>query len=171
MGNNIILTGMPACGKTTIGTLLEGILPHYTFVDTDSLIEKTQGLTITEIFEKYSEDYFRKLEYETILMVCNGNNKIISIGGGAFENPSSRAVLLKFGTVFYLKTDIDVLYLRISENKTRPLLQKENPMQILNQLLQKRERNYKKAHYTLDTNNLSSDEIVRFIVNATNFEG
>lgn len=169
MQNNIILVGMPASGKTTIGNLLSEKLSEYTLIDTDSLIEKTQGMKITEIFKNFSEDYFRKLEYETIQMVCSGgSNKIISIGGGAFENPNNRATLLKFGIVFYLKSELDILYYRISEDKTRPLLQNENPRQILENLLSKREENYKKAHYTIDTNNMSEEEIVRFIINATN---
>ena len=168
MSNNIILVGMPASGKTTIGNLLSGKLAKYTLIDTDNLIEKTQGMTITNIFAKYSEDYFRKLEYETIQMVCSGTNKIISVGGGAFENPNNRATLLKFGKVFYLKSDLDILYYRISQDKTRPLLQNKNPKQILEKLLLKREENYKKAHFTIDTSSTSEDEIVRFIINAAN---
>lgn len=165
---NIILIGMPASGKTTIGNLLAERLPDYTLIDTDSVIEKTQGLSISEIFEKFSEDYFRKLEYDTIKMIANGDKKIISIGGGAFENPDNRATLLNFGKVFYLKSDLDVLYYRISLDSSRPLLQKENPKQVLENLLRKREENYKKAHYTIDTENLDKDEIVRLIINETN---
>ncbi len=169
MPNNIILVGMPASGKTTIGNLLSDKLPDYTLIDTDSLIEKTQGISITEIFNKYSEDYFRKLEYETIQMVCTGGTqKIISIGGGAFENPNNRATLLKFGKVFYLKSDLDILYYRISKDSSRPLLQNENPKLVLQNLLSKREENYKKAHFTIDTGNMREDEIVRFIINAAN---
>ena len=165
MTPNIILIGMPASGKTTIGQELSKHLVDYTFIDTDSFIEKTEGLKITEIFAKYSEDYFRKLEYDAIKLLCAGQQKIISIGGGAFENPDNRATLLKFGIVFYLKSDLDVLYYRIVNDSTRPLLQKENPKQVLAELLQKREENYKRAHYTIDTNLLNEDEIVRLIIN------
>ena len=169
MPNNIILVGMPASGKTTIGNLLSEKLPDYTLIDTDSLIEKTQGLSITEIFKKYSEDYFRKLEYETIQMVCSGSSKkIVSIGGGAFENPNNRATLLKFGKVFYLKSDLDILYYRISKDSSRPLLQNENPKQVLQNLLSKREENYKKANYTIDTTVMNENEIIRFIIDAAN---
>ena len=166
---NIILVGMPASGKTTIGRLLSEQLPDYTLVDTDGFIEKTQGMSITEIFKKYSEDYFRKLEHDTIQILCQGKGKkIISIGGGAFENPDNRAALLKFGKVFYLKSDLDVLYYRISKDSTRPLLQNENPKAVLSTLLSKREENYQKAHYTIDTNDLVQEEIVRFILDAAN---
>lgn len=168
MISNIILVGMPASGKTTIGKLLNAKLVDYTLIDTDSIIEKTQGMKISEIFAKYSEDYFRKLEYDTIKMVCAGNKKIISIGGGAFENPDNRSTLLKFGKVFYLKSALDVLYYRISEDKTRPLLQNKNPKKVLEELLVKREENYKKAHVTIDTDNLEESEIVRLILNETN---
>lgn len=169
MNNNIILVGMPASGKTTIGNLLSQKLTNYTLIDTDSLIEKTQGMTISDIFKKHSEDYFRKLEHDTIQMVCSsGNNKIISVGGGAFENPNNRATLLKFGLVFYLKSDLDILYYRISEDTSRPLLQNENPKQILENLLKKREENYQKAHFTIDTSSMNEDEIIRFIINETN---
>ena len=168
MTNNIILIGMPASGKTTIATEIAQSFPELTLIDTDAVIEKTQGIKITKIFKKYSEDYFRKLEYDTIKMVCQGNNKIISIGGGAFENPDDRATLLNFGKVFYLKSSLDVLYYRISEDKTRPLLQTENPRKALENLLTKREENYKKAHYTIDTDNLSLEEIIRQITDEAN---
>ena len=165
---NIVLIGMPASGKTTIGNLLAERLPDYTLIDTDSVIEKTQGLSISEIFEKFSEDYFRKLEYDTIKMIAKGDKKIISIGGGAFENPDNRATLLNFGKVFYLKSDLDVLYYRISKDMTRPLLQKENPKKVLENMLTKREENYKKAHYIVDTSSMQEDEIIRFILDETN---
>ena len=123
-------------------------------------------MSISDIFKKFSEDYFRKLEHDTIQMVCSGSNKIISVGGGAFENPNNRAALLKFGKVFYLKSDLDILYYRISHDKTRPLLQNENPKQVLEKMLLKREENYRKAHFTVDTDKMNEDEIVRFIINA-----
>ena len=171
MGYNIILVGMPASGKSTIGTLLAERIKTYTLIDTDTLIEKTVGMSIAEYFKKFSEDEFRKLEYDTIKMICTGEGRIISIGGGAFENPDTRATLLKFGKVFYLKSDLDILYYRLINDATRPLLQNKNPQEVLRNLMLKREENYLKAHYTIDTNNLSKEEIVEIIlgyINETN---
>lgn len=165
---NVVLIGMPASGKSTIGRLLLEKLVDYTLIDTDSLIERTQGMKISEIFKKYSEDYFRKLEYDTIKLVCTGKNKIISIGGGAFENPDSRCTLLNFGKVFYLKSDIDVLYYRVSKDSSRPLLENENPHQVLENLLKKREQNFLKAHFVIDTSELSEEEIVEKILGSIN---
>ena len=168
MADNIILIGMPASGKSTIGTLLAEKLPNYTLLDTDAIIEKTQGMKIAEIFEKYSEDYFRKLEYDTIKLVCTGKNKIISIGGGAFENPDSRGTLLRFGKVIYLKSDLDVLYYRISNDSSRPLLNTDNPKETLEKLLKKREENYTKAHFIIDTTNKDENEILDSILGSIN---
>ena len=165
METNIILIGMPASGKTTIGSLLAEKLVDYTFIDTDSFIEKIQGMTISEIFKKYSEDYFRKLEYDAIKLICsNGRKKIVSIGGGAFENPDNRMTLLNFGKVFYLKSDLDVLYYRVSNDITRPLLQNENPRAVLEKLLKKREENFLKAHQIIDTSNLDEEEVINIIL-------
>lgn len=165
---NIVLIGMPASGKTTIGNLLAERL-GYILIDTDSFIEKTSGMMIAEIFEKYSEDYFRKLEYDAIKLVCSGaGKKIVSIGGGAFENPDTRNTLLNFGKVFYLKSDLDVLYYRISNDTSRPLLQANNPKEVLENLLAKREENYLKAHHVIDTSKLDIDEIIKFILGSMN---
>ena len=168
METNIILIGMPASGKTTIGLALAEKLNNYTLIDTDSVIERTQGMSISKIFEKYSEDYFRKLEYDTIKLVCSGTKKIISVGGGAFENPDNRITLLKFGKVFYLKSELDVLYYRISKDTSRPLLNNNNPRFVLESLLKKRENNYQKAHSIIDTYNLSEEEIVEYIIGSIN---
>ena len=167
MVTNIILVGMPGCGKTTIGALLAEKLPDYVHIDLDSVIERTAGMKISDIFEKYSEDYFRKLEYDTIKLCCAGSKRIISTGGGAFENPDNRATLLKFGKVFYLKTNPDILYDRLKEDSARPLLQKENPKEILNNMLKKREQNYIKAHYIVDTDLLDLNEIIGLILDET----
>ena len=168
MNANIILVGMPASGKSTIGALLAEKL-NYIFIDTDTLIEKTNGLSISDIFKQYSEDYFRKLEYDIIKLVCsNGYNKIISVGGGAFENPDSRSTLLNFGKVFYLKSDLDVLYYRVKNDSSRPLLNNENPKEILEKLLKKREENFLKAHYVINTSDLDENQVIEKILGSIN---
>ena len=168
MGNNIVLIGMPGVGKSYYSKKISTILDNYTVFDIDSIIEKTLGLSVADIFKNYSEDYFRKLEYDTIKNISHGKNKILSIGGGAFENPDTRNTLLNFGIVFYLKSDLEVLSLRVSKDRNRPLLQDKNPLEALGNLLEKREENYKKAHFTVDTTLYDDDEIVRYIIGKAN---
>ena len=67
-----------------------------------------------------------------------------------------------------MKSDLDVLYYRISKDVTRPLLQSENPREVLENLLKKREDNYLKAHITIDTDDLSNKEIVNVILGSIN---
>ena len=82
---NLILIGMMASGKSTIGRLLAKKL-NLKFFDTDFIIEKRAEMKIVEIFQKKGEPYFRNLEKKIILNLLNKNNCVISLGGGAFIN-------------------------------------------------------------------------------------
>ena len=85
LNKNLILIGMMASGKSTIGRLLAKKL-NLKFFDTDFIIEKKVKMRIFEIFQKKGEPYFRNLEKKIILNLLNKNNCVISLGGGAFIN-------------------------------------------------------------------------------------
>ena len=163
---NVILVGMPASGKTTIGNKLAEILPNYILCDTDSIIEKTSGLKIVEIFSKYSEDYFRKLEYDTIKLVCTGKNKIISVGGGAFENKDTREFLLRNSVVIYLETSADIIFERIKTDTSRPLLCDNMTIEKITEIMNLRKQNYQSATYTINTDNKTPTQIAQDIIGA-----
>ena len=120
--NNIVLVGMMGAGKSTVAKSLVNLLNDYSIQDVDSLIEQKMSLSISEIFDKYGEQEFRKIESEVIEETCQKNKTIISTGGGAFENPINRKVLLNSGKVFYLYAPSQVLYDRIKTQGDRPLL-------------------------------------------------
>lgn len=148
---NIVLVGMPGAGKTYIGGKLSKLLAHFDYIDTDNEIEKTMGFSVSEIFEKYSEKYFRKLENKIIKTVSQNKNCIISIGGGAFENSENIKLLSKNGITFYLKAPAKELFKRIEKETHRPLLAGDSSEMIIEKLLIKREKNYFKAHFVIDT--------------------
>lgn len=148
---NIVLVGMPGAGKSYIGGKLAKLLAHFTYVDTDNEIEKSTGLTVCEIFEQHSEQYFRKLENKIIKEFSQTRNHIISIGGGAFENPENIKLLSQNGFTFYLRTPAKELFRRIENETHRPLLKEDSPQQIIEKLLIKREKNYFKANFVIDT--------------------
>ena len=166
--DNIILIGMMGAGKTTVANYLSEMLPNYKMVDVDSVIEDAEGLTIPEIFEMYTEIGFRRIESLTIEEIANSSQQVISTGGGAFENEENRKVLLNSGKVFYLYAPAEVLYDRIKTQSNRPLLQCENPEETFRDLLDKRDSNYRKADYIIDTGSLSPELVAKEILRRVN---
>ncbi len=105
---NIVLIGMPGCGKSTVGALLAEKLQRE-LLDTDSEIIKADGRTIPEIFAESGEPFFRKLETDTAENVGKKLGKIIATGGGAVMKKENRDALKQNGTVIYLKKDLSLL--------------------------------------------------------------
>ncbi len=105
---NIVLTGMPGSGKTTIGRVLSQ-LTGKKFVDTDDLIVQKSGMPITENFEKFGENYFRDLETEVIKEVSLNNDSVISTGGGAILRQENINNLKHNGVIFFLERELSEL--------------------------------------------------------------
>lgn len=166
--NNVVLVGMMGAGKSTVAKSLINLLKDYSIEDIDSLIEQKMSLSISEIFDNYGEQEFRQIESEVIEETCLKNKTIISTGGGAFENPTNRKVLLNSGKVFYLYAPSQVLYDRIKTQGDRPLLQCENPEQVFIDLLEKRDKNYRKADYIIDTTSLNPEQVAREVLRRGN---
>lgn len=163
----IVLTGMMGSGKTTIAKLLSEKL-NIKYIDIDSYIEKQEGMKISEIFTKKGENYFRSLEQKIILSVFIPENSVISLGGGAFENKKIREFLLKNSTVIYLKTSSEIIYERIKNNTTRPLLCGNMSIEKIDQILRKREKNYESAPIIINTDNKTPERIIEEITGVLN---
>lgn len=164
MKNNIILVGMMGAGKTFIGRCLKSEMPHLLLIDVDDYIETTQNMKISEIFQKYGEDYFRNLETDSIKEIVKSENQIISLGGGAFEREENRNILNMNGYTVYLKADAEILYNRIKNESHRPLLKNGFGVEQVNEILSNREHNYLKSRIIIETANKSSKEIIKEII-------
>lgn len=105
---NIILTGMPGAGKTTIGKYLAEALGRE-FIDTDELIVRKTGKEITEIFNELGESGFRDIESEVIAEVSLKNGSIISTGGGAILREDNIRSLKHNGVIFFLDRELSEL--------------------------------------------------------------
>jgi len=106
---NIVLTGMPASGKSSIGKFLSKELERE-FVDTDTLIEEKTGMTIPEIFKKYGEDFFRDTESEVIEETArNKRGAVISTGGGAVLREENTDRLKRNGKVYFIDRPLNLL--------------------------------------------------------------
>ena len=128
---NIVLIGMMAAGKTTIGSKLAKKL-NYNFFDVDFEIEKLENNKIINIFENKGESYFRKVEEKLSLNFVEKNNCVISLGGGAFINENIRKKIQKNSHSFWLNWKIKTILDRVSKNKKRPLALKLNDIDLEN---------------------------------------
>ena len=126
---NIVLVGMPGCGKTTIGTVLA---EHYgrKLVDMDALIVEKAGMTIPEIFALQGETGFRKIEAEVAKEVGKEKELVISTGGGVIVTPENHDALRQNATVVFINRDISVL-----PTDGRPLSQKNSLQEMYNKRL------------------------------------
>lgn len=120
-------------GKSTVGRRLAARL-GLTFVDADEEIEKAAGMTISEMFERYGEGYFRDGERRVIARLLDDEPKVIATGGGAFMQEETRALILDQGTAIWLDADIDTLVDRVSRREGRPLLKGKDPRVVLTEL-------------------------------------
>lgn len=105
---NIVLIGMPASGKSSVGKILSEKL-NMPFIDTDSLIEKQQGCTISQIFEKHGEAVFRSIESDVIKQVSVRQGCIIATGGGAILRQENVMALKQNGVLYFLDRDLCLL--------------------------------------------------------------
>lgn len=129
---NIVLTGYMASGKSTIGRKLSELTGR-TLIDTDTIVEKNAGITISEIFEKYGEEHFRKLEAEACKIAAGEEYAIIATGGGAVLRGENIEALRKNGIIFNLEPDEETIINRLFKKKTdRPLVKDAASEAILN---------------------------------------
>ncbi|MDX1508020.1 MAG: shikimate kinase AroK [Woeseiaceae bacterium] len=148
---NIFLIGPMGAGKSAVGRQL-GRLLHLTFVDSDEEIEKRTGVDIPFIFEKEGEAGFRKREASAIDDLSRMDGVVLATGGGAVTDAQSRSYLGARGFVVYLKTSVEQQLKRTLRGRQRPLLESEDPRQVLEKLMVDREPMYLEiADMTVET--------------------
>ena len=174
--NIFYLAGFMASGKSTIGPIVANIL-GWNFFDLDKEIEKRENRKITKIFGEEGEDYFRRKETEILKEICEGENLIISLGGGTLITRENREFIKKCGNLIFLSSSPEVAYRRLKHKKDRPILLADNneeaaenvAMERIELLMQERMKYYKKADYCIDTDKESigttADKISRIIFN------
>lgn len=151
---NVILIGMPGCGKSTNGRLLAKAL-NKQFVDADEKIVELAGCSIPEIFQSHGEEYFRKLETQALAEICKGSGQVIATGGGCVTRPENIPLLHQNGTVIWLRRPVEQL-----PTAGRPLSQAND----LNRMYEVRMPLYQRcAHYTIDCGPSPEETVKRLI--------
>ncbi len=162
-GRSVVLVGMMGAGKTSVGKRLAAKL-GLPFVDADAEIEAGAQLTISEIFERFGEAYFREGERKVIARLLASGPMVLATGGGAFMNPSTRANIAKHGVSIWLKPGFDILLARVRKKSNRPLLKTANPEETLRRLLEERSPIYALADFTIELLDAAHDAVVEAIL-------
>lgn len=160
----IILTGFMGTGKSVVGRCLAERL-GLSFLDLDVLIKEEAGMSIPEIFASDGEPGFRRMEREQIARVANCGNSVIATGGGALLDPENIRTIKTGGAVLVcLQAAPEVILKRIKAESHRPLLQVPDRMVRIRELLEQRASSYAQADLSVETSELSVEEIVDRIV-------
>lgn len=155
--NNIILTGMPASGKSTLGVVLAKTAGMF-FLDTDLMIQGATGRLLQEIIDKDGMEEFLRIEEEVLVRV-KAENAVIATGGSAIYSERGMKHLQSIGRIVYLELPLEEIQRRLKNIKTRGIAM--NPGENLEDLYQKRIPLYEKyADLTLRTLGLSLEESV-----------
>jgi shikimate kinase len=163
MMKNIILTGFMGTGKTAVGKELSRLL-NMKLIDVDSEIEKSEKMTINEIFTHFGEARFREIETEMVKKISQSKNVIISTGGGVVLKQENIDILKKNGVIFWLTASPETILNRTGNSNKRPLLQTENPLTRIKELLSFRKPFYEKADIMIDTEGKSPLQIAEEII-------
>ncbi|WP_373526180.1 shikimate kinase [Nostoc sp.] len=142
-GVNLYLIGMMGVGKTTVGRLLAKEL-SYGFVDTDNVIAQATGKSINELFAQVGETGFRQLESDVLAQVCAFTKLTIATGGGIVLRRENWGYL-HHGLIVWLDAPVELIYSRLVEDTTRPLLQDADLKGRLRSLLEERTPLYSQA--------------------------
>jgi shikimate kinase len=146
----IVLVGMMGAGKTAIGRRLARAL-DWPFKDADAAIEAAAGTTIANIFAEIGEPAFRVKERQVIARLLTGERHVLALGGGAFMDPDTRALVRARGFSIWLRAEVDVLLRRTSTPGKRPLLAGGDPRERLTSLLAHRTPVYAEADLVVDS--------------------
>ncbi|MGC2748850.1 MAG: shikimate kinase, partial [Pseudolabrys sp.] len=150
---SIVLVGMMGAGKSSIGRRLAARL-GIPFIDADAEIESAAGMTISEIFDKHGEPYFRAGEARVIARLLDNGPQVLATGGGSLMDAQTRTLIGEKGVSIWLKADIEVLLKRTKRRNDRPLAEK------IKDLLPIREPLYAQADIVVQSRDEPHDNIV-----------
>lgn len=143
----LYLCGFMGCGKTTIGKIVAKKLGKK-LVDLDAYIEEKENMKISEIFEKYGEEYFREKESQALKeLECTG--AVVATGGGALLSDKNGEIAKKSGVVFHIDTPFAFCYNRIKDDKNRPIAYNSTKEQLQERYNFRRPLYQKHSHYTV----------------------
>ena len=141
---NIFLIGFMGAGKSTISDYLKNALAM-DVVEMDQCIVERQGMSISDIFETYGEEYFRELETNLLIEMQSQSNVVVSCGGGVPMRERNVVEMKKNGRVVLLTAKPETILERVKDNHDRPLLENNKTVPFIADLMEKRREKYEAA--------------------------
>ena len=141
---NIFLIGFMGAGKSTISDYLKNALAM-DVVEMDQCIVERQGMSISDIFETYGEEYFRELETNLLIEMQSQSNVVVSCGGGVPMRERNVVEMKKNGRVVLLTAKPETILDRVKDNHDRPLLENNKTVPFIADLMEKRRTKYEAA--------------------------
>ncbi|MDP0930252.1 shikimate kinase [Paracoccus onubensis] len=157
MKRHIVMIGMMGAGKTAVGSELARQL-RVNFTDSDAEIETAAAMSVSEIFARDGEAFFRDRETQILSRILQGRPGVVSTGGGAWMQAGNRELIAARGLSVWLKCDLATLWQRVRQRSTRPLLRTADPKGTLARLIEQRYPTYAEADITFDANSNDSIE-------------
>ncbi|MCP4447203.1 MAG: helix-turn-helix domain-containing protein [Myxococcales bacterium] len=163
----IALLGVRGAGKSSVGAQL-ATRRSVAFVEIDELIENAAGLSLSEIFEMHGEDYYRKLEYESLRVTLTDNRPVVVATGGSIVNHQENFALIQGSacTVWLRARPQDHWNRVIEQGDERPMAENPHAYSELKTLLATRERLYASANFVVDTGDKNIEQVVLSVAEA-----
>lgn len=165
LDRTIVLVGMMGAGKTAVGRRLAQAL-DWPFADADLAIEAAAGTTISNIFEEIGEAAFRVKERQVIARLLDERRQVLALGGGAFVDPETRALVRSRAISVWLRAELDVLVRRTARRNDRPLLAGGDVRERLSALLELRNPIYAEADLAVDSGKGPLADVVERLLKA-----
>ena len=141
---NIVLIGFMGTGKSTISEFLKNSFAMEV-IEMDQIIAEREGMTISDIFEVYGEQYFRNLETNLLIEMQSKTNVVISCGGGTPMRECNVVEMKKNGRVVLLTAKPETILDRVKDSHDRPLIENNKTVPFIADLMEKRREKYEAA--------------------------
>ena len=161
---NILLIGFMGAGKSTVADYMKKAY-YMDVVEMDQIIAERQGMSISEIFEKYGEEFFRDLETALLVEMQSRKNVVISCGGGVPMRERNIKEMKKNGRVVLLTAKPETILERVKDDHNRPLLEGKKNVEYIAELMEKRREKYQAAaDLIVETDGRTAEEICGEII-------
>ncbi|MBP3404023.1 MAG: shikimate kinase [Alphaproteobacteria bacterium] len=163
LDRTLFLVGMMGSGKSSIGRRLARIY-SMPFVDADREIEKAGGGDICYLFQRYGEQDFRRVEERIMNRLLNAKKCILASGGGAFMSAQTRQIVSQKAVSVFLDAHVDTIVRNTAGRTHRPLLNVDNPEEVIRTLLNSRRPFYEQADIRVEYKEETMGQLLRILV-------